>query len=497
MERPCRNAMLAGGKYELVEEIGRGGMGTVWHARAVILDRPCAIKFLKPEVAEQATNRERFVNEARASARLRSPHTVTIFDVDFMNGVPFIAMELLPGESLERLLDKGPLSPRFTCALIRQVALGLSDAHAAGLVHRDLKPDNIYVLQKHPLFVKILDFGVAKNIHASMGFHTVTGAVIGTPYYMSPEQALGQAVDARCDLWSLGVLTYRCLTGRLPFAGDVWPEVLLKIVQGEIPALTSDEAAIPRAVDRWWRRVMSRNPGGRPVSALEFVEGLEHAVGIGDEFAGGAEFTESAIRMRSAGKSADRPLGRRTAAWVVGLGAACTLAAAAYVPPESELDRSSTSTRAETRGQARMTVAAPDVAMSLDATPQRDEPRHSVTAAPLSSHHVSLLESESGSGFAQDDRRPEPLLGAGVPAVPHDRMPLPRAGTKVGATTKPSQASSGKAAARAVRKRDLPASSPASATGGNGSSVSRSVAADSAKPGAVERRPGYDMSLGF
>src|SRR6476620_7773686 len=121
MPGPLRNAKLAGGKYELIEEIGRGGMGTVWRAHSVLLDRPCAIKFLKPEIAEQPLNRERFVNEARVAARLRSPYTVTIFDVDHLDGVPFIAMELLPGESLERRLMRGPLSSRLTCQLVRQV----------------------------------------------------------------------------------------------------------------------------------------------------------------------------------------------------------------------------------------------------------------------------------------------------------------------------------------------------------------------------------------
>jgi serine/threonine protein kinase len=165
MEAPWRDAVLAGGKYALVEEIGRGGMGSVWRAHAVLLDRPCAIKFLKPELAAQAVNRERFVHEARAAARLRSNHVVTIFDVDYFNGLPFIAMELLTGESLERRLDRGTLSPEFTLQVIRQIASGLGRAHQAGLVHRDLKPDNVFLVEEDPLLVKLLDFGVAKSLN--------------------------------------------------------------------------------------------------------------------------------------------------------------------------------------------------------------------------------------------------------------------------------------------------------------------------------------------
>src|SRR5690349_16732867 len=164
---------MIGGRYRLEEEIGRGGVGAVWRAHSVALDIPCAIKFLLPQHAKDAGQRARFIHEARAAAALRSAPTVLVFDVDEWGGPPYIAMELLGGQSLEQCLQsRGALRPQLTCEIVRQIALGLSKAHAAGLVHRDLKPDNVFLVEEDdpPLVVKILDFGIAKRIHAALDF---------------------------------------------------------------------------------------------------------------------------------------------------------------------------------------------------------------------------------------------------------------------------------------------------------------------------------------
>jgi serine/threonine protein kinase len=293
---PCRELVIAG-RYRLDQEIGRGGVGRVWRAHAMALDIPCAIKFLLPQFAADAGQRARFIHEARAAAALRSQYTVTVFDVDEWEGQPFIAMELLAGQSLEQCLrERGTLSPRLTCEVVRQIALGLSKAHAAGLVHRDLKPDNVFLLEEDPISVKILDFGIAKRVDMSHDFKTATGALIGTPYYMSPEQAKGSKdVDLRSDVWSLAVLAYRCLTGHLPFEGDSLPEILIKIVHGPLPTLVGANPALPRAVESWWRNAAHREPAQRMQSASELARGLERAL-FGRT--GAKEYLVSGTRMR-------------------------------------------------------------------------------------------------------------------------------------------------------------------------------------------------------
>src|SRR5262249_43152154 len=160
--------------------------------------------------------------EARVAASLRSPNSVHILDVDEWRGTLFIAMELLGGESLDaRLRREGSLSPEHTLEVLEQVARGLNKAHAAQLVHRDLKPENIFIVDEEPLLVKILDFGIAKRVGVASDLQTTSGVLIGTPGYMSPEQADGgKEIDYRSDLWSLAVVAFRCLTGAAPFDGD-------------------------------------------------------------------------------------------------------------------------------------------------------------------------------------------------------------------------------------------------------------------------------------
>ena len=202
--------LVVADRYRLVRMIGRGGMGSVWQAVHLSLDQPCAVKFIEGEVGNAADAHARFEREAKAAAALRSPNVVQILDHGVWAGRPYIAMELLEGEDLGRALLRagGKLPPARILEVLEQVCRALTRAHAAGFVHRDLKPDNVFLTQDDDrLLVKILDFGVAKQTSQAIeGSNTRTGAMLGTPYYMSPEQAQGiKSVDARSDLWSLAV----------------------------------------------------------------------------------------------------------------------------------------------------------------------------------------------------------------------------------------------------------------------------------------------------
>ena len=205
-------------KFRLVRELGRGGMGSVWLAQHTELGTPCAVKFIDNAAATSPEMRERFAREARAAAQLRSPHVVQIFDHGIFEGIPYIAMELLEGEDLGKRLGRvGRMRPEEVVAILAPVARALGKAHTLGIVHRDLKPENIFLVRDDEReLVKILDFGIAKvNTNAlEREASTRTGALLGTPYYMSPEQAQGtKKVDHRSDVWSVGVIALEALTG--------------------------------------------------------------------------------------------------------------------------------------------------------------------------------------------------------------------------------------------------------------------------------------------
>ena len=271
---------VVGGRYELQRELGRGGMGSVWSARNVSLDAPCAIKFMHSELRGKSDLRRRFMREARAAGQLRSPFIVTVFEVGEWNGWPYMAMELLEGETLEARLERdGKLTPELTLQIVTQIARGLAAAHAAGLVHRDLKPENIFLIRRdratddEDISVKILDFGVAKHVEATSGVKTAHGALLGTPYYMSPEQVQGDGkIDHRSDVWALGVLTFECLTGRLPFSGTSVGEILIAILQGKIPQI-----GVP-GCEGFWQRASQRDPEQRFQTGLELAASLREAV---------------------------------------------------------------------------------------------------------------------------------------------------------------------------------------------------------------------------
>ncbi len=274
--------LVVADRFRLVRELGRGGMGSVWLAHHLQLGIPCAVKFIESAaVTEDA--RARFATEARAAAALRSPNVVQVLDTGTWDDMPYIAMELLEGEELSKRLERmTKLPPRVVLELVSQAARALTKAHGLGIVHRDLKPDNLFLVRDEDRdLVKILDFGIAKFIDPlAAGVQTRTGSVMGTPYYMSPEQAKGvKAIDHRSDVWSLGVIVYECLTGFRPFDSDSLGDLILRIVSYPIPTVRERAPELPEAIEVFWQRASAREPSERYGSVRELVDGLAAALG--------------------------------------------------------------------------------------------------------------------------------------------------------------------------------------------------------------------------
>jgi serine/threonine-protein kinase len=274
------------GKYRLISLLGRGGMGSVWRAQHLDLDAPVAVKLIDPAIATSGEGLARFHREAQAAATLRSPHVVQILDrgVDGVTGQPFIVMELMEGESLaSRLARQGRLTPELTARIVSHIARALGRAHEAGIVHRDLKPDNVFLIHNEDEDIaKVLDFGIAKSDRHRLDqdSQTRTGAVMGTPYYMSPEQISGsKGVDFRTDLWALGVIACECLTGRRPFDAETIGGLALKIC-AETPPVPSSLGPVSPDFDAWFARATARDLNLRFRSAREAADELRRVCGI-------------------------------------------------------------------------------------------------------------------------------------------------------------------------------------------------------------------------
>lgn len=274
------------GKYEIRAEVGRGGMGTVYLAHDPLLQRRVAVKVLAPHVAGEPDLIERFGREARAAARLKHPNIVTIYDVGQEGSTYYFVMEYVDGPSLARALaQRGPMSPGGALRLLRPLASALDYAHSQGLVHRDVKPGNI-LLDPHGE-PALGDFGIARAAQDSR--LTTTGTLVGTPEYMSPEQARGDEVDHRTDLYSLAIVAYEMLGGRSPFAGSTPHGVLYRQVHEAPPPLRqprAGEPAWPAAIDAVLQKALAKEPRQRYETAGAFVEALAGALGAAQPAAG-------------------------------------------------------------------------------------------------------------------------------------------------------------------------------------------------------------------
>jgi serine/threonine protein kinase len=278
----CPDELGRLGPYRVLEVLGAGGMGVVFRAEDPQLMRPVALKAMLPAMAERGDARQRFLREARAAAGISHDHIITVYQVGEDGGVPYLAMQYLNGETLDKHLDhEGSLSVAEVIRIGREIALGLSAAHQRYLIHRDIKPANIWLerqLEALPSAwfggrVKLLDFGLARAV-GEEGQLTQLGGIVGTPAYMAPEQAQGKGVDARADLFSLGCVLYRMATGKAPFSGADVVSTLMAVATHDPPPPHELNGRFPKAVSQLIMKLLAKEVANRPASATEVAEAL-------------------------------------------------------------------------------------------------------------------------------------------------------------------------------------------------------------------------------
>ncbi|MFQ3639391.1 MAG: protein kinase, partial [Chloracidobacterium sp.] len=270
------------GKYYIEAKIGEGGMGAVYRARHTLMDAVLAIKVLHPSLVSDATSVARFQREAQAMARIRHSNAIAVSDFGVTEDqINYIVMELFEGESLRKVLEREKKLPYTTAiAIARQVCGALEAAHRSGVIHRDIKPENIFVAPQPDgaYLVKVIDFGIAKIVaDTSKGGPPLTrqGMIIGSPHYLSPEQCTGQELDARSDIYSLGIVLFETLTGKVPFTAVTPVAVALLHANEPPPSMRSLNPDIPEALDQLVLSALAKSKQDRPSSAREFGEELE------------------------------------------------------------------------------------------------------------------------------------------------------------------------------------------------------------------------------
>jgi serine/threonine-protein kinase len=311
------------GEYRVDKVLGRGGMGTVYAGTQPVIERRVAIKVLNAQFSADAALVKRFVDEARAVNRIRHANIIDIFSFGQIappDGRQYFVMEYLEGTTLAERMEKGDLSGDDMPTFLTQICDALDAAHGENIVHRDLKPENVWVVtpKRGKPYVKLLDFGIAKLLSTGERSTTQTGMVMGTPHYMSPEQCHGKAVDHRTDIYAMGVMLYQLYSGRLPFQGETFAEILAKQIV-DTPEPPSKFAQMPAELDKLIMRCLAKDPAGRPQTAKELGQSLSSI------FAGAAArlaratglatsattLSSSAIEMRDKLTEVSRPKGKR------------------------------------------------------------------------------------------------------------------------------------------------------------------------------------------
>jgi eukaryotic-like serine/threonine-protein kinase len=250
------------GRYEILDEIGQGAMGTVYRARDPLIERTVAIKTVPIAQLQQegADAESRFLREAQSAGRLSHPNIVTIYDVGEADGLAYIAMEYLHDKTLRDLMNKGPMPLDLALDTAMQMAEAMAFAHEHGVIHRDIKPANVVVTGKRG-HIKLTDFGIAHLVNSD---HTQAGQMLGSPRYMSPEQAMGREVDGRSDIFSLGAVLYEMLTGRYAFDGDSLPTIVYRVINETPVPATTLRPKIPAGVASLLAHMLNKKPEARP-----------------------------------------------------------------------------------------------------------------------------------------------------------------------------------------------------------------------------------------
>ena len=329
------------GPYEIKSQVGAGGMGEVYRARDTRLGRDVALKILPESFSRDSDRLRRFEQETQAVAALNHPNIVAIYDVGHFETAPFLVSELLEGESLRAVINRGPIPQRKVIEYAVQVANGLAAAHDNGIVHRDLKPENLFVCRDGR--VKILDFGLAKLAGRSgaepdgatvTSSHTAAGVVMGTASYMSPEQVRGEAVDARTDMFAFGAVLFEMLSGKRAFQRDTPPETMTAILRDDVPEVTNIQPPIAPALDRIVRRCLEKSPDHRFQSAKDLAFALESLSQISTSSGTGAQAAIQASKSGTRLKLIYAAAGIAVAAASFGVGWWAGRAGGAAPPPE-------------------------------------------------------------------------------------------------------------------------------------------------------------------
>jgi serine/threonine protein kinase len=476
-ERLLKGMVLApgtiiGGKYLLEERVGQGGMGAVWRATHLVTRKHVALKFLHGEHGEDTRLRRRFLREARAASAVRHPNVVAIHDVlQLDDGTPAMVMEFLEGESLGNKLEREQKIPlRDVCRLLLPVVSAVGTAHAAGVVHRDLKPDNIYLSKlenERRTVVKVLDFGIAKltaieGSAASTAALTGTGAMLGTPYYMAPEQVFGERdIDHRADIWSIGVILYECISGLRPADGDNIGQIMKAITHRTIVPIEKVCPDLPPDISDLVGKLLSVDRNERPQSLHPVQDVLRNHADLRRQEDMESLFPPPAappVSRNSLPDVASRPN--------------IELDETIDAPASATLDSTTKNTHSEAvkpkLGGKRIAIGVGAVAI-LAIAGSRFLPRHTETVQPvIPSHDVPSAHLEVATSAPAVDTDP--------PFVPAASAPAPSASS----TSKPP---------RPVRSASSTSAATATATAHPSTTASASPTTSSSYGGLVEKPP--------